>query len=201
MPTVLLGHALDDLPLDRVCEGKAVAAKRLVGYVLQRGYRRPAVIACGMDELTPEDSMSWEVVRDLRAAGVTLERKNLMTLPGLRGYGRSPDPYAEAEELVGRRLAGGADWDVIICDHDYPAVGAVRAIQKAGRRVRDDVAVISGLRCAVEGAGAPPLTTFDHHRDLEGRLAADRLLMRLAGDRRQPEVHHLSATFIQGQTA
>jgi DNA-binding LacI/PurR family transcriptional regulator len=201
VPLVLLGHAIEGLTVDRISEGKAAAAKRLVRYALDAGYRRPAVIACGIDELTPADSLSWEVVRELRNAKIDVPPDTLLTLPGLRGYGRHPDPYTEAEELVGERLAKGHKHDLIICDHDYPAVGAVRAIQKLGLRVKDDVAVISGLRCAVEGAGAPKLTTFDHHRDIEGQLAAEQLLHRIEGSDRQPSVHHLSATLVEGETA
>ena len=209
VPIVLLGHGVDGLACDRVCEGKAAAARQLVRHVREQGYRRPAVIACGPEELKPSDawsdSLSWEVVRELRASGVACGEGCLFTLPGRRGYGSHPNPYAEAEELVAARLAAGDEFDVIICDHDYPAVGAVRAVLASGRQLREDVAVISGGRNAVEGAGVPKLTTVDHHRGLEGRLAAERLLGRMADGPspaagRHPEVHHLSATLIVGQT-
>ena len=202
VPVVLVGHAVAGLSCDRVTEGKASTAKHLVRYLLDRGYDDAAVIACGQGELTPEDSLAWALKCELTASGFELGPDRLFTLPGIRGYGLHPDPYAEAGELVSRELSAGRRPRVIVCDHDYPAIGAMRAVLAAGLRVPQDVAVISGLKCAVSDFGLPRLTTFDHHRDLEGRLAADLLLRRIDGDpARPPEVHYLSSSLSVGESA
>ena len=77
----------------------------------------------------------------------------------------------------------------------------MRAVIRAGLRVPQDVAVISGLRCATSASGLPRLTTFDHHRDIEGRLAAELLMKRIDGDDRPPEVHYLSSSLSPGESA
>ena len=201
IPTVLLGHSVAGLSCDRVSEGKAAAAKSLVRYLIKQDYADAAVIACGRGELTPEDSLAWALKTELTQNGFDLGPDRLFTLPGLRGYGSHPDPYSEAEELVSRELAQGRRYRVIVADHDYPAIGAMRAVVAAGLKIPEDVAVISGLKCAVSVSGLPTLTTFDHHRDLEGRTAAELLLRRLGGDDRPPEVHYLSSTLSVGESA
>ncbi len=201
-PTVLIGHQVRGLSCDRVSEGKAAAARHLVHYLRDGNYGNDiGLICCGRGELTPEDSMAWSICTELAEAGTPLDNDQIFTLPGIRGYGSHPDPYGEADELVSDLLDAGRRFRVLICDHDYPAVGAMRALVRAGLRVPQDTAVISGLRCATSASGLPQLTTFDHHRDIEGRLAAELLMRRIDGDDRPAEVHYLSSTLSVGESA
>ncbi|MEU9593545.1 substrate-binding domain-containing protein [Streptomyces sp. NPDC048219] len=85
-------------------------------------------------------------------------------------------------------LAEHPDVDAVCALVDAFAVGAVRAIRDSGRRVPDDVMVVTrydGLRART---CEPPLTAVDLHLDRAASDAVELLLARLRGDTATPSV-------------
>jgi DNA-binding LacI/PurR family transcriptional regulator len=101
---------------------------------------------------------------------------------------------------MARRLKDGFTCDILICGHDYPAVGALRAVLDAGIRVPDEMAILSELRGAVAGAAPMELTTFDVHPEIQGQLAAEALMRRIEGYDGPYDVHHVPCEMIEGET-
>lgn len=66
------------------------------------------------------------------------------------------------------------------CFNDRVAVGVMRALQEAGRRIPDDVSVVGFDDTAIAAFLSPPLTTVRVERELLGALAVRRLLERAA---------------------
>lgn len=127
---VLIGPHRLNHPTVGVDNKAAIAAA--VRHLAEQGYRRMACIA-GRSE--------WLITR-LRRDGL---RK------GLREAGLAEDPklvwesgftIAAGEEAITRALTAGLRFDGVIAFNDYSAVGAMRALKAAGRRVPDDVAVV-----------------------------------------------------------
>ncbi len=70
-----------------------------------------------------------------------------------------------------------------------------------GRRVPQDVQVVSMLKCQVEGVSPLRLTTIDHQHYDVGYCAGELLRRRLAGYAGAPEIHHANTSeMIAGET-
>lgn len=87
---------------------------------------------------------------------------------------------------VGRELAWRSDVEAVFVANDHMALGLLRALDEAGRRVPDDV-VVAGFDDIPEAAFfAPPLTTVRQDFLAVGRRAIELLVGRLDG---QPGTH------------
>jgi DNA-binding LacI/PurR family transcriptional regulator len=82
-----------------------------------------------------------------------------------------------AREVVAGQIAGGWAYDAVAGCSDPVALGAIDALEEAGLRVPDDVAV-TGFDDAVQD---PRLTTVRQDWDRAGRTLADRMMELLAG--------------------
>lgn len=92
------------------------------------------------------------------------------------------------------------DLDALCVPVDAFAVGALRALAEAGRRVPEQVLVATrydGLRARTS---VPPLTAVDLHLEQIGHLAIDLLLEHLRGDTTRRVVAGPAATLIARQS-
>jgi DNA-binding LacI/PurR family transcriptional regulator len=178
LPTVLGGRPArmlrqDDLRPDEggvsfVDADNEGGARSAVEHLLARGRRTVAVIA------GPQD-MGVGVARlagyheALRAAGQHSD-------PALVAYG----DFSEANGAAAMRtlLARRPDLDAVFAASDLMAVGAMRVLREAGRRIPDDVAVVGFEDSAIARQTDPPLTTVYQPVEAMGREMA-RLLVDL----------------------
>ena len=79
-------------------------------------------------------------------------------------------------------LAAEPDIDAVFAASDLTAIGAMRAIEAAGRRVRDDIAVVGFDDIGDAELAHPALTTVRQPIAEMGRTMATRLLQRIAGE-------------------
>lgn len=142
-----------------------------VAHLVQRGRRRIVTItgdtgmAAGLDRLE-----GW------RSA---MAEADLPHGPGLTAPGRFRTEAGRAAmvELLQRH----PDLDAVFCANDLSAFGALQALQAAGRRVPDDVAVVGFDDVPGAATCAPTLTTVRQEIELMGRRMARLLLDRLDG--------------------
>ncbi|MFD3653174.1 LacI family DNA-binding transcriptional regulator [Streptomyces sp. NPDC058620] len=78
-------------------------------------------------------------------------------------------------------LASGAEFDSVFAHNDISAVGVLRALRAAGRRVPDDVAVVGFDDIPLAEHTEPPLTTVRQPTREMGETAARMLLSHLGG--------------------
>jgi LacI family transcriptional regulator len=101
--------------------------------------------------------------------------------------------YGEWTEHWGREAAGqllASRPDAIFCGSDQIARGVADTLRAVGRRVPDDVALVGFDNWAPMARGAlPPLTSVDMCLEEVGRVAAQRLLAAISGERGAPAVH------------
>lgn len=76
--------------------------------------------------------------------------------------------------------------DAIFCGGDTIAIGAMRAIQDAGLRIPDDIAVAGFDDLDVATQVNPPLTTVRHHVQTIGSTAAQLLIDQIEGRLEHP---------------
>ncbi len=79
--------------------------------------------------------------------------------------------------------------DAVVCGGDTIAIGAIEAIQKAGLRVPDDIAVVGFDDLDVALKSNPPLTTIRHSVQRVGEVAAQLLIDIIEGKVQPP--HHI----------
>jgi LacI family transcriptional regulator len=80
------------------------------------------------------------------------------------------------------------------------AVGALRALRSAGRRVPDDVAVVGFDDTPLARHTVPPLTTVRQPMDEMAHATADLLLAQLANGSRRGNVVVPTTLVVRGST-
>ncbi len=184
LPTVLVNCELEDgsLPAARSDDraGGRLAAEHLLGL----GHRRLGVVTVDRAGRAAADRTGG--VRDaLTAAG--LDSDDLAVVWGA-------GTVSGGEEAMGTLLARRSDVTAVTCHNDLMAIGALRALRAAGRRVPTDVSVVGFDDIELAGYVEPGLTTVAQDTLLLGRWSVDRLITQMAasaeglGGQRAPAV-------------
>lgn len=200
IPVVIIGE--DDpseLDCDRVISARFHGSRKVGQYLVQKNYRDLALVT----ELAPKQQAA--MVRGLRSAlrpaGIPLPDARVFHFQAPRGLAQPPDPYIDAQEFMARLLADGFRCGTVVTEHDYPAVGILRAILAAGIRVPEEMQVISIARCHAEAASPMRLTTLDDHHEELACIAGEVLRRRMNTPALRPGVHHvISSDMIVGET-
>src|SRR5881628_3288950 len=119
-------------------------------HLLQRGRRAIAFIGTAGAGF-PEVQERWRgYSRALRAAGIAPDERLQIDA--------APDE-ADGRAAAGQLLASGVDFDAIFAASDVAAIGAMHALQQAGRAVPADVVVVGFDDIPAACLASPPLTT------------------------------------------
>jgi DNA-binding LacI/PurR family transcriptional regulator len=200
IPVVATGqNPVPNLECDRVVISGKENSKKMVQYIQRKGYRDLAYASYFPRRDCYEFIEPFRV--ELARIGLSLPEERVFLTEAPHGYMEPPDPYIDAYLLAKRLLQKGFRCELLICGHDYVAVGVLRALQEAGIRVPEDMKVLSGMRNPVAGITPLHLTGFDFGQVNQGRLAAELLTRRIEGYTGAIEVHYSSVELIQGETA
>jgi len=179
VPLVLLGERLFGAPYDHMAPDDVAAARLATEHLLGLGRRRIAAI--GVQDAADGATGTLRLqgyVDALTAAGHAVDRDLLAPAASFH----RPDGAAAMRRL----LALDEPPDAVFCFNDLLALGAIRALHDAGRRVPHDVAVV-GYDDIEEGLFATPsLTTIAPDKEEIGRVAVSLLVARIDGLRTQP---------------
>ena len=128
-------------------------------HLLQQGRRRIAFIGTGGAGFPEVQERFRGYCRALRAAGVEPDERMRADAAPSECDGRSA-----VAELIGKKI----DFDAIFAASDVAAIGAMHAIQQAGRSV-PETAVVGFDDIPAASLASPPLTTVtqDSHRAAE----------------------------------
>jgi DNA-binding LacI/PurR family transcriptional regulator len=184
VPLVLVGdHLLDGaVPYDHIANDNVAAAHLAARHLVDVGRRRIAAIG-------DHGALSiWDAVarhRRLRGYTEALEEAGLpvdaeLIMP-VASYSRR-----DGAEAMRQLLALHAPPDAVFCFNDLLALGALRALHEAGRRVPEDVAVTGFDDIEEARFATPSLTTIAPDKEQMGALAVSFLLGRIAGTRTGP---------------
>lgn len=157
-PLVLLGDRIFGGPVDHVTMRNVEAARAATKHVIDRGRRRIAAIGAHEGELVGSAALRMQGYREaLDEAGIPFEEE----LVGYVGLWHRLDGVQATQ----RMLDAGVQFDAVFGLNDTLALGAMRALQEAGLRVPDDVAVIGFDALDETRYSLPTLSTIDHGRD------------------------------------
>lgn len=142
-------------------------------HLIERGRRRIAFLG--------DASRQYPESRDrYRGLAAALQEAGLPVDPGLQVDALSSE--ASGYDAASRLIARGIAFDAIFAASDMIALGAVRALAEAGRRVPDDVALVGFDDIPAASLAQPPLTTIRQDYARAGELLVDMLIRRI--DRR-----------------
>jgi DNA-binding LacI/PurR family transcriptional regulator len=164
LPTVLMNASVDELPFPRVsCDDRA-AAQQAIAHLRSLGHSEIGMVL-GLPDHLPSR-------RKLAGA------REVLALPPERvahGLYSLESGQAAAARLLREGVTG------IVCASDPLALGAVRAVRRAGRSVPGDVSVVGFDDSALMSLTDPPLTTVRQPIEAMGRAAVDLLAGLISG--------------------
>ncbi|WP_029663268.1 LacI family DNA-binding transcriptional regulator [Cellulomonas sp. KRMCY2] len=169
LPAVLINASIEDLPFPRVACDDEVAVEQSLGHLVSLGHSRIGFV------LGPQDHVPSE--RKLGAARAMAARLGIEL--GADRVVRSAYSLESGQAAATRLLRTGVTG--IICASDPLALGAIRAVRRAGLRVPDDVSVIGYDDSALMNCTDPPLTTVRQPIEPMGRAAIDLLVSQING--------------------
>ncbi|RPF27191.1 LacI family DNA-binding transcriptional regulator [Georgenia muralis] len=190
---VVYVYAPSDSPEDLSLVPDNVGAGRLaVEHLLATGRRRIVHIA---------GDPTYAAARD-RVEGVTAA----LAEHGLDLVGGRPPAYGAWSEAWGRTAARALleaepDVDGVVCGSDQIARGVLDALKDLGRRVPQDVAVVSFDNWEILATGSvPQLTSVDMNFESLGRMAARRLFAAVDGTRERGTLTQPCRLVVRGST-
>jgi DNA-binding LacI/PurR family transcriptional regulator len=151
----------------------ARAARLALDYLAECGHRQIAFIKG--QAFSSDTEVRWKAVRAAaQAAGLSIEEKLVVQL-------NSESPTSAPGYEAGRRLLeNGVSFTALFSFNDISAIGAIRALREAGRRIPEDVSVIGFDDIQSAAFQNPSLTTIRQPLREMGMSAAETLLKRIA---------------------
>jgi len=166
LPTVFVNAPIAGLDFATVSTDDAVATEQAWSHLRQLGHERIGLV------LGPEDHVPSQ--RKLAAARRAAEADGLELEVAHSHYSLEAGQAATA-----RLLARGVT--AIICMSDPIALGAIRAVRRAGLTVPGDVSVVGFDDSALMNATDPPLTTVRQPIEPMGRMIIELLVSQIKG--------------------
>jgi DNA-binding LacI/PurR family transcriptional regulator len=169
LPTVLINASIDDLPFPRVSCDDGAAAEQAMGHLHSLGHVKIGLVL-GLPDHVPSERKLAGARAFAERAGIALPDEHIV-----RGLYSLESGQAAASRLLKAGVTG------IICASDPLALGAVRAVRRAGLSVPEDVSVVGYDDSALMSCTDPPLTTVRQPIESMGRAAIDLLGGLIAG--------------------
>lgn len=172
IPTVMIGRELPGSNISSVMVDNEAGGRMALEHLYLLGHRKIAVIRG--PKAVIDSVPRWKGARSFaRSAGLDLDPDLILELP------RSEDPLSGfeggcrlTEELLHRRKA----FTALVAFDDMTALGAIRALAKAGVRVPEQCSVIGFDDVAPGALSTPPLTTVRQPMEAMGSIAVNLLL-------------------------
>lgn len=161
---------------DMVCMDNESGVQQAMQHLMAHGHRNIAYIA---GEYTP--GLTTDSSEHTAAYLDFVRAHDLPQDPRLVSYGFHYE--AGGTRAMRQIIESGVEFSAVLASNDESAFGAISALQAAGRRVPDDVAVI-GIDDRVDARARKPLLTTLHNPVRQiGAQAIDLLLSRISGER------------------
>lgn len=140
-------------------------------YLLERGYRRPGLIA---GQLDPRSLKRCEGFRAALAEAGLGQIAEVLT--------PQPTSIALGGQLLGRLVGAHPDCDALFCVNDDLALGALFECQRRGVKVPGDLAIVGFNDLPYARVCVPPITSVTTPRYEIGFQAAHLLLRQMNGE-------------------
>ncbi len=173
-PVVTIDRRIEEAHIDSVLSNNVQSAQLLTEHLLSKGHRR-IVAVLGLQNSTTgrERMLGYQLA--LQQRGVVLD-------PDISTYVQPRE--SQGYEFVKELLASKPKPDAIMTGNSRLTVGAVKAIQEAGLRIPEDVALAGFDDTNWMPHLGPGITVIAQPTDEMGKTAAELLFMRMADEER-----------------
>jgi len=190
IPTVLVNARVEDLEFPTVSTDDQVAIELGWNHLRQLGHERIGLVLGPLDHVPSQRKL--EAAKRLAAS----EGGELDETLVVHSHYSLEAGQAAAARLVQAGATG------ILCASDPLALGAVRAVRRAGKTVPGDVSIVGFDDSALMNAIDPPLTTVRQPIEPMGRLVIELLVAQLQGARPATEEYLFEPELVvRGSTA
>ena len=165
VPVVVVNAEPSGLPVPVITSDNVGGTRLAVEHLVGLGHRRIAYIR-GFEGFTADLPRFEGFRRACADAGIPDS-----ALVEIRGDGQ----FEGGERATAALLAAGSDITAIVCHNDVTAIGAMRAIRAAGKRVPADISVVGCDDIAAAAWVVPALTTVAQQKAEMGAMAVQRL--------------------------
>ncbi|MCU1535580.1 MAG: LacI family DNA-binding transcriptional regulator, partial [Glaciihabitans sp.] len=166
LPTVLVNAPVAELSFPTVSTDDAVATEQAWKHLKQLGHTRIGLVLGPRDHVPSQ--RKYAAARELGGAD----------LPD-RFVEHSQYSLEAGQAATSRLLQQGVT--AVVCASDPIALGAIRAVRKAGLRVPEDVSIIGFDDSALMNSIDPPLTTVRQPIEPMGRMVIELLVRQITG--------------------
>ena len=143
-------------------------ACRATRYLIENGHRRIAALITRPDDHSISQLRYEGYCKALTDAGITPDDALVICTDTFN--------IQAAYQAMNRALDSGMDFTAVFAISDNMAIGAMRALRDAGRRIPEDCSVIAIDGLELSAYIEPPLTTLCQPMDEMGRRSAEILL-------------------------
>ena len=186
IPVVCVDRRLPKMKLDMAVVDNVRGTREAVEHLLALGHRRVGFIQ-GSPHLSTSRERRQGYVDALEAAGVSVDRSLI----------RSGDSRQESGARVASEMLAAADRpSALLVGNSMMTLGALEAIQRAGLRIPDDVAIIGYDDMPWAMAVTPPLTVVRQPGYELGARAMELLLRRIEEPTRSTTVVTLQPELV-----
>lgn len=185
-PVVLIDRTVEGLHADAIVADNESAARRAIGHLVGLGHRRIAALSSSGPIHTNRARLEG-YLKGLDDAGIDRDER----LVRLVDYSREA---ATREAMAVIDGTGGAT--AIFTTDNVMSIGTFEGIQRAGRRVPDEVSIIGFDDLEWTTIVRPPMTVIAQPVYEVGAMAARRLLERIGGDEGPVRTCVLETAFI-----
>ena len=167
LPTVVLDACFETIPCDCVLINNIQGAYLATSYLISKRRTQPGYLRSAYP-ISNFDQRADGFYKAIRERGMSTSKSVVHRLtPSQEGA------YADMKALL---AAGEKPADCYFADNDNIAIGAMRALQEAGYRVPEDVALVGFDDLPLCEYTSPPLTTVRVPSSFMGKTAAERLV-------------------------
>lgn len=177
IPVVLLDVYLDKAKRDCVLINNFQGAFDATDYLISRCKKQPGYLHSSYSISNFEERADG-FYKAVRMNGMSSSKSIVHRLsPSVEGA------FSDMKELIeqGEELA-----ECYFADNDFIAIGAMKALQQAGHRIPEDIAVIGFDNVPLSGSVEPSLTTINVPKQYMGEMAAERLISLFSAEKFVP---------------
>ncbi len=181
VPVIVVNAEPPDARVAAIASDNEGGSKLAVAHLVSLGHRRIGYIS-GPESFTAAQPRLDGFRAGCVDAGLDPEDTPVLTSDG----------QVEGGELIATQMIERMPWVTAIAGYnDLTAIGALRALRAAGRRVPEDVSVVGFDDIAAASWVVPGLTTIVQQKADMGRLAVEYLARALEANSTPPEVIRL----------
>jgi len=156
IPTVIIGRQLQSDSVSSIMVDNETGGRLAIEHLYTLGHRRIAFIRG--PKVLGDSVLRWKGIRSFaRSARLSIDPQLVVELPSVADPNHG---FASAEKMTEDLISRKHPFTALLAYDDVTALGAMRALAKAGIRVPEQCSVIGFDDVAPAAFASPPLTTI-----------------------------------------